>query len=95
MEYRNNSPSPRRITSYTCITTRNVRDTIRRIRGASKENSDVDHDIEQTTPIEPWLIHTAFDKIYRTMPSLSNIASVKIEKGESIVKMDSVGTLYA
>ena len=75
--------SPRRTTSYTCITTKDVRDTIRKIRGTNKNGSDVDHDVNRATPIDPWLIQTAFDKVHRVTPHSSHIASIKIEKGKS------------
>ena len=78
---------PTRTTSYTSISTKDLRDTLRRIRGGNVKASDLNHDIEKTTPVDPWLIQAAFDKVNRVIPHARSIISIKIEKRQSVVNV--------
>lgn len=74
----------RRTTSYTSVSTKDIRSVMKRIRGGGLQTSDLSHDIAQTTPIEPWVILAAFDKIRRVTPSIKKVVRMKIEKSISV-----------
>jgi hypothetical protein len=75
------------MTSYTSISAQDLKITMKRVRGGNAKDSDLRHDFKQTTPVDPWIIQTAFDKIAGGMFGARKIVSIKIEKGVSSVNI--------